>query len=357
MEQHNETPARDKAGLDDRKAAFLTTIEVVKTKKRFFYLTLFLTLLGTTIGHNLQIPVYETASTLFVQNIDQPSAAEYLLNQSAFRLSRVDRIESYVNHLKSDSFNLRIAEKIKFHKEFETLNLSSPSQKSKLGYKYWKKRFFANDKPVKTENKLLTPIENIVGFLHGSVNYHWDFSSQFIRIHIRTLDPRTSQLIANIIAEEFVSLTNKHSSNELGQIEEFVQGKKSETEEKVKFLDKKLIRFKQKNNIISADAATRSLANRMTDLESQIEKTNLQIAENKKLINYFKRNQKERLNTILSKGSKIEGFGKAETQEILQTKIDQLRRQKSALYRPRLRRIILAGHQYQQRDRCHSSQA
>ena len=330
MSDNNGIATSEHKGLDDRKAAFLTTIEVVKTKKRFFFLTLFLTLLGTTIGHNLQVEVFETTSTLFVQNINQPSAAEYLLNQSAFRLSRVDRIESYANHLKSDSFYLRIGEKIKFHKEFESLVLTAPSQKSKLNIGYWKKHLLGQKKPFKIENKLLTPIESIVGFLKGSVKYHTDFSSQFIQIHVKTLDARTSQLIANLIAEEFVDLTNRHSTDELKQIEEFVQAKKVETEEKVRFLDQKLIRFKRKNNIVSADASTRSLASRLTELESQMESTKLQIAENSKLIQYFRKNQKEQLNNILTKGSKVEGFGKYETQEILQTRLDRLKRQKSA---------------------------
>jgi capsular exopolysaccharide synthesis family protein len=319
--------------LEDRKIAFLTTLEVVKTKKHFFVLTVILTLFGTFLGHYLKVSTYQTSSSLFVQNIDQPSAAEYLLNQHVYKLSRVDRIDSYVNHLKSDSFYLKIAESIKFGKDFDRLNLTAPSKKSKLGMQYWKSRLFKKEAETTSkfrEKKLLIPIENVANFLKKTVQYKTDYNSQFIQVIVTTLDPLTSQTIANLIVKEFVVITNQLSINEIVDIEKFVQKKKALTEADVKKFDQELIRFKQKNNIISADATTKSYAERLSSLESQIAAAKLQLDENNKLLKFFSRDRSRALKNIFKEGSKTEGFGQLETSVLLQNKIDQLKRQKSA---------------------------
>lgn len=318
--------------LEDRKMAILTIIDVVKTKRHFFYLTVALTLVGTLLGHYLKVSTYETNSTLFVQNIDQPSAAEYLLNQHIYKLSRVDRIESYVSHLNSDSFFLKVAEKIKFNKEFSSLNVVPPEKKSKLGVQFWKNYFLGSGDSLENERekKLLIPVDKIAAFLRKTVRYTSDYNSQFIGINVKTLDPVTSQLIANLIAEEFVAITNKHNLNEVKQIEEFVQVKKAETEKKVKELDQKLISFKQKNNIVSADATTKSFADRLSNLESQIEAAKLQKIENQKILNFLTKGRQKALNKIFKDGSKTQDFATAETSYLLQSKIEQLKREKSA---------------------------
>ncbi|MCB0378624.1 MAG: polysaccharide biosynthesis tyrosine autokinase [Bdellovibrionales bacterium] len=315
--------------LEDRKIAILTALEVLKTKKRFFIMTIVLTAFGTLLGHFLKVPTYETHSTLFVQNIDQPSAAEYLLNQHVYKLSRVDRIDSYVNHLKSDSFYLQIAEKIKFGESFELLNLTKPSKKSKLSLQYWKNKLADNDETEPEKNKLLTPIENIVGFLKSTISYTSDFNSQFVEINVKTLDARTSQIIANLIAEEFVDMTNRLSLDEVKEVQEFVSTKKKAAEDSVRELDQKLIRFKQKNNIVSADATTKSFADRLSNLESQIETANIQLAENEKLLSYFSKSRRTALNNMIQSGAQNNNMALDETSMILQTKLDQLRRKKS----------------------------
>jgi len=318
-------------GIDDHKAHLLGALDLLKSKRHFFILTVLLTVTGTLMGHYLKVPTFKTTSSLFVQNTNEPGAADYLLNQSAFRLSRYDRIESYVNHLKSDTFYLSVAEKLKFHKEFEQLNLGSPRQKSKLSLEFWKKRLASDDGSAdEPKNTLLTPIENIVGFLKKSVTYESDFTSQFIQVHVKTLDARTSQLVANVLAQEFVTLTNSHSSDELKEIEDFVVKKTLETEDIVKALDKNLIQFKQKNNIVSADETTKSLAERLTNLESEIETAKLKKEGNLKLIRLFRKGRKEDLNQTITSGSSSTGSRDIAAQTLIQNRIDQLKRQKSA---------------------------
>ncbi len=328
--ENREQPARSN---DDRKMVFLTLLEVLKTKKHFFYLTVSLTLIGTLLGHYLQVPTYQTTSTLFVQTTDQPSAAEYLLNQNVYKLSRFDRLESYINHLNSDSFLLKVAEKIKFNKDFDTLNITAPEKKSALHLAYWKEYFLKNEEDGvsnEEEQKLLLPVDRIAGFLKKSVNFVYEPNSQFIVVSVKTLDPRTSQMIANMVAEEFVSITNNNNLNEVKQVEEFVKVKKAESEQKVRELDQKLISFKQKNNIISTDATTKGYAERLSNLDTQIEMARLQQEEKEKILLVFKKGRKDELNKIFKDGSKTEGFGNFETSYILQSKIEQLKREKSS---------------------------
>ncbi len=317
---------------DDRKIVFLTLFEVLKTKKHFFYITLGLTMAGTFLGHYLQVPTYETTSTLFVQTIDQPSAAEYLLNQNVYKASRHERVESYISHLNSDSFSLKVAEKIKFNKDFDTLNITVPEKKSKLHLTYWKNYFLKDDdhETNEEEQKLLIPVDKISSFLKKTVRYQYDYDSQFIAIHVKTLDPETSKLIANMIAEEFVAITNNNNLDEVKQVEEFVKVKKAESEGKVRELDQKLIAFKQRNNMVTADATTNSFAERLSNLDSQIQMAQLQKEEKEKILSTLNKGRKDELTKIFKDGSKTEGFGSFETSFILQSKIDQLKREKSA---------------------------
>lgn len=319
--------------LEDRKIAILTIFDVVKTKRHFFYLTLSLTLFGTFLGHYLKVPTYQARATIFVQDNDKPSAAEYLLNQHQYRLSGSDRVESYVNHLNSDSFLLRVAEKIKFKKEFSSLNMVSPHAKSKLSASYWQRVLSNTEDDWETsdrEQKLLMPVERIAGFLRKTVTYSSQYDSQFIGISAKTLDAQTSQLIANLIAEEFVHITNQNNLDDVKGIEEFVRKKKSQTEDRVKELDQKLVDFKQKNKIISTDVSTKSLANRISKIDSQIQDAELRLKETNKILKILRTSREKKLKKIFSDGSKSQGFATAETSYILQARIEQLKKEKSA---------------------------
>lgn len=332
MTEEVSTTAKERKLLEDRKIAVLTILDVLKAKKHFFYITIALTLAGTLLGHFLKINTYEATSTLFIQNIDQPSAAEYLLNQHIYKLSRIDRVESYLSHLNSDSFLLKVAERIKFSKEFNAINITNPDKKSKLGLHFWKNHFLPEEKSIGTETqkKFLIPVDEIAGFLRETVRFQSGDDSQFISITAKTLEPNTSKILANLIAEEFVSITNQHNLNEVKQVEAFVQEKKTESEGKVKELDQKLISFKQKHNIVSTDATTKNFADRLSNLESQIESAKLQDIENKKILDYLTKGRETALKKIFKDGSKTEDFATAETSLILQGKIEQLKREKSA---------------------------
>ena len=336
MHENTETapkPKDKKRLLEDRRIAILTVIDVIKSKKHFFYLTLAITLFGTLLGHYLQVPTYEARATLFVQTNDKPSAAEYLLNQHLYRSSGVDRVESYVNHLNSDSFLLRVAEKIKFKKDFSSMNMVSPKSKSKLSLKYWS-NYFSNQEDEwessDREKKLLMPVEQIAGFLRKTVSYTSQYDSQFIGIVAKTLDPQTSQLVANLIATEFVEITNQNNLDEVTEIEDFVSKKKAETEENVKALDKQLVEFKKKNKIISTDVSTKSLASRISKIDTQIQDAELKFKESNKILDALRSSRKNKLNKIFNQGSQSQGFATAETSYILQSRIEQLKKEKSA---------------------------
>jgi len=76
MSSIHEKQGTNQRSLDDHRASLRATLEMVKGKKHFFFLTIFLTALGTFVGHHLQVSTYNTNSSIFVQNIDQPSAAD-----------------------------------------------------------------------------------------------------------------------------------------------------------------------------------------------------------------------------------------------------------------------------------------
>lgn len=315
--------------LEDRRAAFLTLVDLLKTKKHFFVLTLFFTFSGTILSHCLKVPTFSTSSVLFVQEHPNKNAAELILNQHSSRMARADRIESYVNHLNSDSFLIKVAERIKFHKDFEEMVLVPPAHRSVFGPSYWWAYLSGKLKSDDDENKLLIPNEAIVGFLRQTVKYHFEYSSQFIHIQAITLEANTSRIVANLVAKEFVAITNQSNVLEISEIESFVKEKKEQAQQTVKELDKQLVDFKKANNIISEKAATSSLAHRLSKFDQQIESANLQKLEKEKVLMQIKEGRKRSLSSMIKNGSN-QNFANNETAYILQNKIDQLKREKSA---------------------------
>ncbi|MBY0314990.1 MAG: polysaccharide biosynthesis tyrosine autokinase [Bdellovibrionales bacterium] len=310
--------------LSDRRAFMFAAIEVLRAKKAFLILTCTLAVTGTFLGHYTQKTEYSTSATLFVQSIEEPTAAEYLLNQHVGRAAKSERIETYMRYLSSDTFFLSVAQKIKFHPDYANLNFTSVQNQSILSVGFWK-----NLMAGPTESKdIELSIDDIEGRVKQMVSYDSDYS-HFVYIKTKTLDPRTAQVVANVIAEEFVSMTNARGLEEIEHIQAFVKGKLEETQERLKTNEVELIDFKKKNSIISTDTSSSLLADRYTKIASELESSKLQYEENQKLLDYFEKGQKSNIESISENPKELNGV--KETSIVLQRKLEQLKRQKSVI--------------------------
>lgn len=324
--------------FSERRALVIAVIEVLKSKRRFLILTLFLALSGTLFGHYFQETTYTSSATLFVQTLEDPTAADYLLNQQFGRTNKAERVDTYMRFLSSDAFFLNVAQKLKFNDAFKALDLTMPHSQSALNVEVWKDRINSilgqGDHVTKT-----TTVQNtndLAITLKQLTAYETDYS-HFIYIKTTSLDPSTSKVIANVIAEEFVNVTNGRGIQEIEQIKDFVGGKIKEIEERLKINEQQLVDFKKKHNVISTDKTSALLAERYTEHTTGLEALKMQYEENQKLISFFEKGQQ----ASNSESAAVTGtsygpdgtrtYGAKETAMVLFRKLEQLKRQKSVI--------------------------
>lgn len=335
--ENTDTPKKKSANpsriqeFSEKRALFVASIEVLKAKKNFILLTFFLATVGTMLGHFFQTTTYTGSSSLFVQTLEEPTAAEYLLNHQVGRLNKAERIETYMRYLSSDSFFLAIAQKMKFHEDFNKLNLSPVQNHSLMGVQFWKAKvlnIFSHSSPqTKMSNDKYTSTE-IVGFLKSIVSFDTDYS-HFIFIRAKTLEPYTAQIIANVAAEEFVGVTNERGIQEIEQIRNFVETKIKETQDRLRTTEMELIEFKKKNSLISSDKSSSLVAERFARISGELESAKLQFEENQKLVTFFENGQKSNMETGTTKAGPA--YGIKETTLILQRKLEQLKKEKAII--------------------------
>lgn len=335
--QENQQPSERYQKIQEfseRRAMVVAVIEVLKAKRRFLMLTLFLALSGTLLGHYFQETTYTASSTLFVQALEDPTAAEYLLNQQIGRTDKAERVDTYIRFLGSDAFFMTVAQKLRYHEAYAALDLSTPHSQSALSFGLWKQKVTSlfTGAPVQQTVPSVKNASELAAVLKQLTAYETDYS-HYIHIKTTSHDPATSKIIANVIGEEFVALTNDRGIQEIEQIKDFVKGKIQETEERLKVTEQSLIEFKKKNNVISTDGATANLAKRYTDITSDLEAYKMQLEENQKLISFFEKGQQAagETNTQTVNPDGTRAYGAKETAMILYRKVEQLKRQKAVV--------------------------
>lgn len=321
--------------FSERRAMVLATVEVLKAKRHFLMLTLFLALSGTLLGHYFQETTYTASATMFVQTLEDPTAAEYLLNQQYGRADKSERVDTYIRFLGSDAFFLTIAQKVKYHKSFEALDFSTPHSQSPFSFATWSQRIksFTTGAPYQQEAPKLETTADLAAVLKQLTAYETDYS-HYIHIKTTSHDPTTSKVIANIIAEEFISITNNRGIQEIEQIKDFVRSKIQETEERLKVNEHSLVEFKKKNNVISTDGTSALLAKRYTDITTNLESLRMQLEENQKLIGFFENGQQTagtESSSVTTAADGTRSYGAKETAMILYRKVEQLKRQKAVV--------------------------
>ncbi len=313
--------------FSEKRALLLASIEILKAKKNFVLLTFLLATIGTALGHFFQTTTYTASSSLFVQTLEEPTAAEYLLNHQVGRLNKAERIETYMRYLSSDSFLLSVAQKVKFNDDFKQMNLTPVENSSILSMQFWKNKLFkkSDDASSPKQNEKYSS-SDLVGLIKNMVSFDTDYS-HFIFIRAKTLDSRTAQIIANTAAEEFVQVTNQRGIQEIEQIKSFVENKINETQERLRKTEVELVDFKKNNSLISADKSSNLVADRFSRISSELESARLQYEENNKLISFFENGQKSSIDSAGNNPGTA--YGLKETAQILQRKLEQLKREKA----------------------------
>lgn len=335
MEDQKESKNQKILEFSERRAHALAIFEVLKAKKRFLALTFLLATIGTLCGHYLQETKYTATTTLFVQALEDPTAANYLLNQQYGHSNKAERIETYIRFLASDAFFMTVAQKLKHAESLKALQLDAPNTRSILNIGFWKKTLheLISDTPTISTSERAKNITDLAGLIKPLTVFETDYS-HFIFIKTTSLDPQTSKIIANLVAEEFVQITNERGIQEIEQIKNFVETKIKETDDRLKTNEQLLVEFKKKNNVIATDKTSSILAERFAKISTDYEAIKMQLEENQKLIAFFEQGQRAAnsdTNTAPTKtnpdGTRV--YGAKETALILYRKMEQLKKQKA----------------------------
>lgn len=335
QKENQENQANHKAPrieeFSEKRALLTAAIEGIKAKRNFIFLTLSLAVLGTVLGHILQVTTYTATATLFVQTQADPTAAEYLLNRQVGKLNKAERIETYMRYLNSDAFYLLIAQKLKFREDFNSLSISTAERLTILSYNYWKTKVMEalslEGAETSVKNEAFSSME-IIFYLKQIIYFETD-QSRVLSIHAKALDSQTAQIIANVAAQEFIKVTNERGIQEIEQIKTFVQEKIKETQEHLQATEAELIEFKKKNSIISTDKSLNLVAERYSRISSEMEAARLQLEENQKLIQFFEKGKRDTAKAGVEQATQV--FGVKETALILQKKILQLKNEKATI--------------------------
>ncbi|MCB0341626.1 MAG: polysaccharide biosynthesis tyrosine autokinase [Pseudobdellovibrionaceae bacterium] len=345
MEKEHHKPDREnerkKVTLRDdehqrKRMGFSEFFNIVRLQRKYIYLMVAITTLGTLIGHLLNLPEFKAQATLVVEPPKGPQVVDIMNLQRMGAPSASERIDSYLHHLQSDTFLYNIAHQLKFDTSFEKINLIAPKDVSLLKRKYWG-HFITHviHKNVKlpwdqSQEKIYVPVEAIVSYLKSVVEYETDFNN-LIFIKVTTLDSYTSQKIANTIAEDIVQSSQERSSGEITRLEEYLTQKISDTTARLKKSELDLVQFKKKHNIISSTQQADGLAALLHQNETQLKGARLQIEENNKLIDYFRKERKNYLSKLASSGSQATSLTAGAHIPLLEKKIGDLKRERDLM--------------------------
>lgn len=313
-------------------------IHILKLRKKYIFLLVVIICIGTLIGHYLYVPVYVASSYVSVSSGEPSSYKEIILNGRGTESSLSEQIEQYLVYIKSDTFMLSVAEAVKFDYSNESLNFVDPRTISITHKSFWMNLF--NQFSIK-KMKLRThinfkkdrflPVSELAGRISPLLNATISDNERSISFIATSLDPYTARAIANVGAKTFIDKMSEHDSEELLEIEKFVQDKMNVTMAELKKTEREMIEYKKENTIITSNSSVASISNRLQQIESKLENARLELSENEKMISYFEDANNRYINKTVSLAK--EGLQNSDEDRVqtLEKKLSKLRNQKELM--------------------------
>jgi capsular exopolysaccharide synthesis family protein len=149
-----------------------------------------------------------------------------------------------------------------------------------------------------------------------------------ISITVNTADSATSVVLANLIAETFISEVMSKDQQEITELQNFILERLKETTEKLKSSELELVHYKQRNNIVSTAENGRKEVDRLGRLESDVEQIKIRIRESERLLGYYQKRLEQKNAEILhAKGSGVD----EDEGNTIRNRIEALRKQRTSL--------------------------
>jgi len=282
-------------------------VQIIKLRRNLLYLFTVLSILGTVFRQLFYVPIYTADSVLSVTKAENNPMQVALGNLGTSSFDTPDRLKKYTDYIQSNDFYVAVAETLKFQEGYHLLNLTSPSEMSFTHKKFWKQYLathFGRKQAVRTDipEPVLVPVEQLADILKN-VTLPDASTSDTITIHITTLDPFTSMVLANTTAEVFAKKTSERDYNEVSEVKRFIQEQLESTTERLKRSEGTLIEFKKTHNILSVSSENMAYSGKLSSIESELEAAKLKYQQNSKLIEFYEGKLSASETKLLTQGS------------------------------------------------------
>jgi polysaccharide biosynthesis transport protein len=299
---------------------------IIKIYRRYFYVTITLAILATLYSHLSFSPSYVAESRVDVQDDETGSntGAKIGLDGAVGFNGSEDLLEKYLAYIKSSEFFITVAQDVKY---------KQLSGEKKL--KFYRDlptnaivRFFTSKEVVEKSKIDITTLslEDISGMLGGMIKIQ-NSGTRTIQVLVASPDAETSVVVANSVAETFITQVMMRNRQEINEVQNFVQERLEETTEKLKTSEMELVNYKQKYNIVSAEEGSRQSIGRLGKLDSDLEELKIRIRENERLVDYYQKKIAQKDEEILAQGTAVT----ADDPNAVRGRIETLRKQQASL--------------------------
>lgn len=309
--------------------------KIIQYRQWLVILIVSLSVLGTFVGHFIYTPTFTAVSTIGVSTEKHKTMADVLGANTPWAESNIsERIHNYTQYLKSNDFMLEMAQSLKFKEYSSPLIFEAPQNLSILKPDFWiwvAQHLIGRPikKNVEKHNPMKMSIEKVAGFLNSVVKVKTNHTSQ-ISIEVITLDSYTSMIIANAFAKSFTEKTNSHDARGLLEVKKLLEEKLTKTKGDLKKAELELIEFKKQNRVSMTETQSSIYSDRINGIEKQIESTKIRLDENKRLLSYYTKLQKKRVQDVLDKPGVNKGSNQTQI-ALFNQKLDDLKKQKSLM--------------------------
>lgn len=281
-------------------------LKIVHLRRKFLYVFTAMILLGAVVKHFLYVPTFTASTQLLIQNDRGNRMQMTLANLGLSEADTIVKIEKYLFYLNSPQFYLAVAEALKFKDGYHLLNLMLPSQMAPTEKAFWV--YFLNQKFGKkihvsqTDQKpepVLVPVEELATIIGQMVNAKRS-SFDTIDIYVTSLDPFTSMVLANTIADVFVEKTRQRDFAEVSEVKKFIEDQLEDTTRKLKKSELELVDFKKNHGMVSIKSGESQFSNRLATLDSELENVKIKLKQSVKLQSFYSEKLKERQKELVS---------------------------------------------------------
>jgi|GEM_PF-615746 len=309
--------------------------QVLRLRRKLVYFFTVLTVAGAIFRQIFYVPLFTAQTTMNVQKAESSAMQMAIANISSMGMYSIDdseRIQKYLNYLGSSEFFLAAAQNLKFQENYNRLDLTAPHEMALGRKKFWRHflatNFGANQRQLESKPEpVLVPVEQLALIIQ-SVTAAMEVRPDGIRIMVTTLDPLTSMILTNTLAEVFIRKIGERDYNEVSEVKKFIQSQLEATTERLKRSELSLVEFKRKHNIISINAEQAAFASKLGSIESELANTRIRFEENDRLIKFYSEALAKSERNIIAQGSKALQSTKAEMAQGLRQQLDNLRQKK-----------------------------